>query len=367
MPITTTAVITAPVNVIFQTTLLRNAKAYCPYFAGTVPASIQEHQGTFTARWRRIENLSVPSSPLAELSGAIAFPTRNPVTPTITDVSATVVKFGNFIYLTEEVDLVNFTSQADKLAEILGINAGQALNRQTRNTMEDNSTQILTGATVTTATSIPSGATASGFISNTAIAQAFNALARQNALVFRPMTTGAREINTTPIRPSYVGFCHVDTVEDLRTLTQFVDVSRYGPQTEVWPNEIGNVGGVRFIMTTEASIDTGSGVTATGLTSTGDGRSATANRTDVYNTVIMGQEAVGTVGFGFEHITEVYKAGDELPGVQMISHGRGSAGAADPLNELSSMGWKSWHASTILNSNWIVNLRHPVTRLAPNT
>src|SRR3990172_10459711 len=109
MALTTTTQISAPVNNVYQVTLLRNAKARCPYLAGSVPAEVAEHMGTFTAKWRRIENLSVPTAALSELSGDLSFPTRNAVQPSSTDLRATVSKFGNFIYLTEEGDLMNFS------------------------------------------------------------------------------------------------------------------------------------------------------------------------------------------------------------------------------------------------------------------
>lgn len=362
MSLTTTTNISAPVNNVFQVTLLRNAKARCPYFAGTVPADIMEHMGTFTAKWRRIENLDVPSAALAELTGALGFPTRNAVQPSVTDVSATVSKFGNFIFLTEEVDLVNFSGQTDKLMEILGINAGQALNRQQRNEAEDNSTQVIAQAGITAATNISGGSTASSNIKVSDIQITVNALNRNDAMMFTPMTTGSQNIGTSPIRPAYIGFCHVDTEEDIRAITGFTAAQNYAAQTELWPGEIGNIGGVRFIASTEGTIDVGSGTAGTG-SSTSHGRAATLGRSDLYSTVVMGMEAVGSVGFGFGHVKSVYSAGDQLPGVQVISHARGSAGSADPLNEVSSIGWKSWHAAKILNSAWVRNIRHTVDRL----
>lgn len=362
--LTTTTEISAPVNNVFQVTLLRNAKAQCPYFEGTVPAEIAEHSGTFTAKWRRIENLTVPSAALTELSGTPAFPTRTPDQPTVTDITATVSKFGNFIFLTEEADLVNFNGQTDKLIEVLGINAGQALNRQQRNTVEDDSTQILTGG-ATTATDISGGSTASSNLKESDIAVARNALERQDALRFTAQTMGSTNIGTSPIRNAYIGICHVDTEEDLRALTNFNGVENYAGQTEIFNAEIGIVGGVRFIATTEGSIDTGNGTAGTG-SSTSHGRSATSGRSDTYNTVVYGREALGSVGLGFEHVKTVYQAGDNLPGVQAISHARGSGGVADPLNELSSLGYKTWHASTVLNSNWTRNIVHTVDRLETN-
>ena len=107
-PITTSSQVPGPVNVVFQQTLLRNAKMRCPFFVGSLPAEIAEHRGSFTAKWRRIENLAATTTPLAELTGNVAFPTRVSVQPTVTDQTATVQKYGNFVILTEEVDLINF-------------------------------------------------------------------------------------------------------------------------------------------------------------------------------------------------------------------------------------------------------------------
>lgn len=359
MSLTTTTQIAAPVNVVFQTTLLRNAKSMCPYFEGTEPAMISEHAGTFTAKWRRIENLTVPSAALTELTGSLAFPTRTPAQPSVTDITATVSKFGNFIYLTEEVDLVNFTGQTDKLIEVLGINAGQALNRQQRNEMEDNSTQIYAGA-ATTATAVNAAEDAT--IDASVCAVAVNALNNQDAMKFAPMSMGSQNIGSSPIRDAYLGFTHVDTEEDLRAINAFIEAQQYGSHTALYKGEIGQLGGIRFISTTEASIDASTGATVTS-TATASVRSSGSNRADVYNTVIMGRDSVGSLGFGFEHVKSTYMAGDTMPGVQLISHNRGSAGSADPLNEVSSMGWKSWHAAKILNSNWIRNIQHAVDNL----
>lgn len=364
MALTTTSTITAPVNVVFQASLLRNAKARCPYFAGSVPAELQEHMGTFTAKWRRIENLTVPSTALSELTGSVAFPTRNSVTPSITDLTATVAKFGNFIYLTEEVDLLNYNGMTDKLVEILGINAGQAINRQQRNVLEDGLTVILPSG-ATTATNISGGSTASSNLKDSDLAVAVNAINRADGMMFSPMTTGSTNIGTSPIRPAYLGFTHVDVDEDLRVLSNFIPSQNYAGQVELWPGEVGMLGGVRMISTTEASIDTGIGTAGTG-SATAHGRSATSGRTDVYNTVVLGMEAVGSLGFGSEHVKESYNAGDKLPGVQVISHQRGSAGSADPLNEVAVMGWKTFTAGVILNPNWGRVVRHTVDRLQSN-
>ncbi len=363
MSLTTTSEIAGPVNVKFQVNLLRNAKALAPYFMGTTPAEIAEHSGTFTAKWRRIENLTPVTTPLAELTGSVAFPTRTGIQPTVTDITATVEKFGNFMFLNEEVDLLNFNGQAAKLTELLGMNAGQSLNRLQRNIAEDNLTAVL-GGTATVATDVTLTGTASGNMTLAVISTAVNALNRQDALKFLPQTTGDRNIGTAPIRTSYWGICHVDTTEDLRLLTGFQSVETYSRQTETAPGEIGAVGGVRWIETTEATIDADTGEVGTG-SATIDARSSGNSRADIYNSIVFGKDCLGSLGFGTRHVKEIYKVGDKLPAVQVITHPKGSAGAGDPLNEISTMGWKSWHTGLVLNGNYGRVIRHAVALLQP--
>ena len=345
MAVTTTTEIAGPVNRIFQTTLLRNAKSRAPHFVGSVAAEISEHRGTFTALWRRIENLTATTTALNEVSGSVTFPVRTAVQPSVTNYTATLSKYGNFIFLSEEVDLINFSGQMDKLVEILGINAGQSLNRLQRDRIEDNSTAVFTG-TGSTATDTRAAVNANS------IRSAVNALQRQSALKFTPMVTGSTRVGSTPIRDSYWGICHSDVEEDIRQITGFNSVETYGGHTEIAPGEFGNVGGIRWVSTEEAGIDTGSAGTATSTGVTGTDFRATSNTNDLYASVVMGMDFHGSVGLGFNHIKEIYMAGDRLPGVQLISKAKGSAGAADPLNDVGSVGWKSWHASVILNANW---------------
>lgn len=352
--VTTTTQIAGPVNRVFQQTLLRNAKSRCPYFTGSTPADIMQNRGAFTAYWRRIENLTPVTTALSEISGAIAFPTRTADQPSVTDYSATLAKYGNYIFLNEEVDLINFSGQMDKLVEIIGINAGQSLNRLQRDVMEDNATAIFAG-TATTSTGVRA------VVNANAVRTVRNVLDRNSAMQFTAMTTGSTNVGTVPIRDAFWAICHVDVEIDVRNITGFQDVSTYADQTDVAKGEFGTVGGLRFISSPEGTIDAGSAGTATGTSVVGTDFRSTSNTNDLYHTVVMGMDAVGSVGLNFEHIKENYLAGDPMPGVQLISKERGSAGAGDPLNEVASLGWKSWHAATILNANWIRVIRSAAT------
>jgi len=354
MSVTTTTEIAGPVDVDFQLNLLRNAKSRAPYFTGSMPADISEHSGTFTAKWRRIENLTPTTTALAEITGSVSFPTRTAVQPSVTDYTATLSKYGNFMFLSEEVDLKNFSGQTNKLVEIMGINAGQSLNRLQRNQLEDNATAVFTG-TATIATGVRAG------VDQTAMRSAVNDLHNNSAMKFTPRAFGSDRVGSTPVRDAFWGICHVDVEEDIRDATGFVSSETYGAHVALAKGEFGAANGIRWVSTEEASIDAGSGGTATSTTVVGTDFRSTSNSNDLYTSVVFGMDAHGSVGLGFEHVKEIYEAGDPLPGVQMISKAKGSAGTGDPLNEVASIGWKSWHAAVILNANWIRGIQSAAT------
>ncbi len=338
-----------PVNVIMQNTLLRNAKALAPYFAGTSAAEIAEHGGTFTAKWRRIENLTPTTTALTELTGnASAYP-RDSVAASVTDVTATVAKFGQYIILSEEADLANFSSQMNKLIEILGISAGRSLNMVQRNEMEDNATIVYGTAAAASDGAVVTAATKDNFKG------VINTLLRNDAMPFSASTVGSQNIGTSPILAAFWAINHPDVSVDVEGFAGFKSVETYAGQVEVMPGEYGLIqsGGhaVRFIQTSDASIDANSGG-ATGSTGL---RGAT--NIDLYSVPVYGKDAVGSLGLGTKHVKEVYRAGDNLPAVQLINKGFGSAGAADPFNELSTLAWKAWSAAKVLNSTWIRTVR----------
>lgn len=343
-----------PVNVMFQQTLLRNARARAPYFAGTAQGVLSEHGGTATIKWRRIENLTPTTTALSELTGTAAYGQgRDSETASFTDVTATVSKYGQYYILNEEVDLFNFNGQGEKLVETLAISAGRSLNQLQRDIAEDNATLIRAG-----------GAASDGAVTDkielTNIRKAINALSRNSATTFTPMAAGEDVVGTSPIKPAFWGICHPDVSADIANLSGFIPVERYAGQVATVLGEFGTLGSagqsVRFIETEDASIDTDSGGSNTAL------RQNSAN-VDLYTTVIYGRDAIGSVGLGQEQTDGIYRAGDPLGTVQLIVKELGSGGASDPFNEVMTMAWKAWHAGSVLNGNWLRGIRSGATSL----
>lgn len=347
MALTTVTQITAPVNRVYQTNMLAVANQRCAYFVGTMAGDLVRHGGSFTLLWKRIEQLTPTTSALSELTGNLSLPTRTATQLSETEVTATVAKYGDIVHLTEEVDLLHPANQvAMARSDRLGEQAGRSLNRLQRNIHEDNATLIYA-----------SGGSADGdvadAISTTLIRNAVNQLNRNSAERFSGMSVGSQLEGSTPIRDSFWGFCHVDVEEDLRDLADFKPVETYASHTSTMPFECGMAGGVRWIATEEASIDTGlGGDPGQSLRDSGG-----AGAADLYTAIILGKEAFGSVGFGMEHVKDSYKAGDTVPTVQMIFKPFGSAGAGDPLDEISTLSWKAWHAGAQLNADWSRGLR----------
>ena len=346
-----------PVNVVFQADLLDVAKSVAPYFDGTVATELNLHRGTSSVKWRRIEKLTAVSSALSELTSVAGYD-RTPANPSTTDVEVAVSKYGNYILLTEEADLFNYNGQDAKLVEIMAINAGESLDKLQRNEMEDNSGITYTGG-------VASDGVVASKITLTAVETVINSLVRQDAMPFRPGTMGSTNIGTVPTLESYNLICHPDVAYDIAKFsTGFTGVDKYAGQRATAPGEFGTVAiagyAVRCLQTNHASIDSNSG---SGTASSLGLRTAGNTGIDLYSTVVYGQNAVGSVGFGFEHIKEVYRDGDRMPSIQLIMKERGSSGTADPYNELSTLAWKSWHAAKVLNTNWIQAIRSGATSL----
>lgn len=345
-----------PVNVIYKQTFLRNAQPRCPYFTGTLPGEIIRHGGSATMKWRRIENLTPTTSALSEQTGTAAFMGgRDSTALSFTDVLATIAKYGQFVILNEEVDIFNFNTQADKIFQVLGISAGESLNRLMRNVGEDNATIVYTAGTSDGAVNAAVGATKLGNVIQT--------LDTNHATTFTPFVNSATNVNTAQVLPSYWLLCHTHVARDIANISGFTPVEKYAGQTQTMMGEFGAYtlagSSVRCIASPTATIDADSGaaVGSTGL------RSTTGTVIDLYTTLVFGQEALGSIGLGEQHADGIYKAGDSMQAIDLITKPFGSGGTSDPYNEIMTIAWKSWFAGAILNTNWIRAIRSGATNL----
>src|SRR3990167_32299 len=341
--------IPAPINNVYMRGLLSSARKTLPFFNGTMPGVLEKAGGSATVKWRRIENLAVATTALSELSpGATATfgLGRTSVRPTIFNVTKAVAKYGNAIITTEEIDLFNIDSDTMALMDVLGANAGESFNSVARLEF-DNASQVryASGAANKSATVAE--------MKYIDIEWSVNKLQRNSAMKMFSMATGSANVTTSTVRSSFFGICHPDVERDIRLLTGFLGVEQYGGYTETITGEFGALGGVRWCMSETAPRETGAGTTSTSASNTFRGTSADLN--DVYTSYIYGKEAVGTVGLGVGYSTGVKKMYEgKEQAIMLIQKKPGSSGIDDMFDEIGRIAWKAWHATKILNGNWLV-------------
>lgn len=358
MALTTTTEVTKAVNVMFTRRFLERARYQTHYFAGTQPARVQKHMGTATALWRRFEHLTPTTTPLTELTGNAAYPTRTGTQASITDITKEVLKYGDFMVITEELDVFNFNGTTAELLDVLAAQAGRSLNFIVRNEVEDNSTLVYAGGA-------GSDAAVESVITVDTLNSVINTLQRNVATPFAAMTTGSENVGTNPILTAYWAITHPDVAHDIAGLTGFKSIETYAGQVSVMPNEFGFYGrggqGIRFLSTPDASIDAGAG---SSTASANDLRTTSGGNVDLYTTVVFGQNSVGTLGLDNMIPMDIGAVERSVPPIEIINKSFGSAGSADPLNELSTLGWKMWAAAKILNGTWIRGIRSGATDLS---
>ena len=133
-------------------------------------------------------------------------------------------------------------------------------------------------------------------------------------------------MNADPIGDSYIAIIHPYAAYDLKTSKEFIEVHKYADPDAMFRGEIGKLGNIRFIETSEAKIwkdDT----CPTGLA--------------VFGTLVLGAHAYGVTeleGGGLEHIVKQLGYGD------------------DPLNQRASVGWKGMRAAERLVEQYMVRI-----------
>lgn len=346
-----TSTIKAPINFVYQRGLLSAARKRLPFFNGSLPGQLEKKGGSMSVKWRRIENLTATTTAISEHTenGPAAFGLgRSTVKPTVTDVTTAISKYGQAIMTTEEVDLFNISPMTMALMDTLGANAGESLNTLHRDVMN-------AGTNIQYANLVANKSAVATAIALNDIKGAVAKLNRKSAQKFDGMGTGSTNYNSQPIRASYFGICHTDVEEDVRGLTGFVGVEQYGGYTQTYPHEFGAVGGVRWSATEIAPVETAVSTTS----ATNDFMGGSATFADVYSSFIYGKEAIGSVGLGEGHTTDITEMYDpkKPKAVEVIYHKPGSSGIADMFNEVGSVAWKAWYGGKILNGDWMVTVK----------
>ena len=235
----------------------------------------------------------------------------------VSTVTATVSQYGDYITHSDVLELTALDNVILESTKLLGRQAGATLDTVVRNVMHS-------GLNVIYADKVANG-TATAVESRSALDKTSVITVE---LVQRAVAK-LRAQNAPTINGKYVGIIHPYVAYDLMRDPEWIDAHKYAQPTNLYEGEIGEIGGVRFVQTTEAKIY-------------GEGDSTPAGLA-VFGTLILCDGAYG--------VTDVTGGGLEI-----IVKQKGSAGSADPLDQRSTVGWKAIKTAELLIENYLVRI-----------
>ena len=252
-------------------------------------------------------------APLAKLTSALT----EAVTPNgqnldVTYLTAEVSQYGGFVTMSDMLELTAIDPIIVQATRLIASQAGRTLDTITRNA-------------ITAGTNVMYAPKANGTAINARANVASDCLL--TLPVIRRARLQLRRYNAPTFDGAYIAIVHPDVAMDVRELSGFIDVVKYGDPSRIYKGEVGMLEGVRFIENTEARIFASAG----------------ASSVNVYATMFIAQGAYGT--------TEVTGGG-----LQHFVKQKGSAGTEDPIEQRSTVGWKATKVSKILVPEYLVRV-----------
>ena len=278
-------------------------------------------------KFRRYEALSAATTPLVE--GVT--PSGN--SQTVTDVTATLAQYGDFLTLTDMVTLTNQDPVLTETGDVLGEQAGYTIDQVRRDVLVAGTNVIYTNGSARN--------TLNTVISSIALRTAIRFLGRQNAKYVKQMMKATDSVGTVGIRPAYIGLIHPDTEAQLEAIPGYIPITEYSDAMKAEEDECGSYRNIRFFRSTNCKVFAagGAAVSTDGMISAG------GVNNDVYATLIIAANAYGVCPLSGNALQNIIKP-------------LGSGGAADPLNQRATSGWKAITTTQILNQTFMTRIEH---------
>lgn len=284
-----------------------------------------------SVKFRRYIPLAAATTPLSE-----------GVTPTAQrfayeDISATLKQYGKHIELTDKIVDMNEDPVLKDMMMAVGEQAGATIEQIIWGV-------IRAGTNVFYANGSSRGAVNTVLTLNKQRAVTRALKANKAKPINRMLKSGA-EYGVSAISAGYIAISHTNLESDIRNLSGFVPIEKYGSGSAISEYEIGAVESVRYILSPDLGPFINSGGTPTGMLSTG------GSAADVYPIIYLGMEAYGLV---------------PLKGVNAMTPmvlNPGTPRGGDPLGQRGSVGWKTFFTAVILNDLWMARLEVAVTSL----
>ena len=208
-----------------------------------------------------------------------------------TEVTVQLQQYGEYARCTDKLDLTHLDMDIMRRTKLFGDAGARSIDAVVREELAKCANVIYAGGKASRAE-----LTAADKLTSRELRKAVKTLKKNHAQTFGGY---------------FMAIIGPDTMYDLQEDEAFVKVSQYQDKENIYTGEVGRLFGVRLVETTEAKIFEGAGT---------DGA-------DVASVIVLGQYAYG--------VTSLKGAKPRV-----IVKPAGSAGTADPLDQISTVGWK---------------------------
>lgn len=303
---------------VYDRNLLYRAKPALIFWDKGQKKNIKANDGN-TVRWRRFNALSANTTALTE-----------GVTPTatslsMTEVTATLAQYGGYDEISDMLDMVGIDPVIMEATKVFGEQAGLSVETVVANILK-------AGTSVLYATGSSRGSqAATNVITVALIRKAVRNLDRNNTKRFN-----GQEENKQVGAGNYIIFIHPSSVYDLKNDSEWKTMQQNIRPEMLFNGSIGMIEGCQIIQSTLCPVFTGEG----------------SGGADVYGTMVIGENAYGVTQIEGKNATGKF---------QTKVKPYGSGGTSDPLDQRSTVGWKSLFVSKILNDNFMTRIEHGVT------
>ena len=395
-------------------------------FARFAQKESKEANSGLEVRWKKFEKLTLPLVPLAE--------GYKPPADTLTQsiIKLKLNQFGSYIATTDVLVAAAEDPIIQTIIDRQGIQAAELLDYLTYLHMRTG-TQVAyaTGESTKNRNNVSfnigmnigaqAAADTNKVYRTDLLDKAIRTLEYNEARKIAKQMTPSPDYGTEPVPEAYIAVCHTDFRKDLESMPGFIPYQKYANGAmQMLPGELGAVGSIRFILTTQASafgqdpdgtsrvstdISVTQGSYSPGWVDSGVSWGSTAGTTNAtYGR--GGTPDVAEAGFhadGAQAIADSgYVANDatmDLNKLEQVTDGAGAVrvkvypvlifaedamgcvslsghdsvvpkvvmpapAVTDPLGQSGSVGWKTWYACRVLQEDWLYRLECGVSSLS---
>lgn len=236
-----------------------------------------------------------------------------------TAVEAEVNQYGDFVCLSDVLDLTAIDNNVLEATKAVGRQAGLTLDTITRNVLQSGTNVFYCPKIGANGAQTP--VTDRSGLDKTCVL---------TVDVVKKVAAMLKAANAPKIDGDYVCILHPYVAYDIMSDPRWEEMHKYTTSENMYEGEIGRIAGVRFVETSEAAVYKGT-------------ENDCPEGLAVFGCLFLAQGAYG--------VTEVTGGG-----LQTIIKQLGSAGTADPLDQRSTVGWKALQTAEILMEPYMVRV-----------